>query len=151
MKLILLLLALLGGRAVFISFDNLIEDEKFMCVLSRPAGRCDKTTYEFTDVGGIGKTIVFIYDSGACLYISNGESLCPELDATEDDCITGNVIKWLGAREKDCQLEYMGERPTSKYYRELQSFRVCIGYYGVSIGEKEAFDATLDKLIQKTL
>lgn len=109
-----------------------------------------------TDVGGSGKTYIYTFESGACLYLSNEGSLCPAL--SDNESITGDVIQrtirddlitseglMINEGEK-YYVEREGFTEESGYYRDWESFDVCIGYYGVRKEEKLSFDTAINSL-----
>ncbi len=143
-KILLMMLCFVFGHKTIIVLDVLNNDSQVVYMFYRPEGSCRKEVYHFTDVGGEGKTYLYKYRSGATLYLSNGESLCPLKDGNHY-CLTGDAIT-IGVYPDDYSLSYSGYIQNEGYYCEYQTRAICVGYYGVKSDEKDSFDRAVESI-----
>ena len=144
------LIRFLSGQSF--SFDVLNTNSVVRCNIEIPSNYTNSYSYEFTDVGGIGITYVYEYSNGAILYISNGESL----NASRINKQGQYDQKWIPLAANMWLLLYDGEGPIGRieakgrqcfrWWREIETPEICVGYYRVSKSQKSAFDKALDSL-----
>lgn len=106
-----------------------------------------KGNYKYLGITGGETSIAHTYrfEDGGVLYLSNEWSFCPVL--SDKDYITGqNSLRWFGAYNIDYFRDTCGFIPGFGYYRDWQSFDVCIGYYNVPIESKKVFDEAIRSL-----
>ncbi|MBQ9653306.1 MAG: hypothetical protein IJV32_03685 [Bacteroidales bacterium] len=95
---------------------------------------------------------IFSFKGGECLYITNDASLCTIANletyiSKEVTCeLAGDTWRRIVNQESNYFAETSGYNESSGFYRDWQSFDVCIGYYGVPRDKKELFDAAIDNL-----
>lgn len=134
------------------TFDVLNTNNVVRCTMNIPANYTRSYSYDFTDVGGIGKTYVYTYRNGATLFISNGESLnlrrLIKLGKYKKECLPlpASIMK-LVELEPTNTIKEEGRHCLGHYeWRELETKEICVGYYRVSKAQKAIFDNAIESL-----
>ena len=140
---ILMLIPILCGKKRIV-LDVINRDIYALYEFSIPKGRYNMVRITISDVGGIGYVYKYIFKNGGTLFVSNTNSCFNEVSNTNES-IVGDPFKRDNLPAYSF-IDKKGFDNINGYYRIWESFDVCIGYYGVSSGNKSKFDNAVESL-----